>query len=134
MLRWKLRDYLDSHGLSACALTRTADVAPNTVYTLARGDSERVSLEVLDKVLAGLERLTGEPVGVADLLERERGQEAAEPRLTAAGVPYTGDEETDWWLDNQPDILERVRKLEAGEAKLIPIEDVAAELGLKLER
>lgn len=60
--------------------------------------------------------------------------EEGPPKLTAAGVPYTGDEETDWWLDNQPDILERVRKLGAGAAKLIPIEDVAAELSLKLER
>lgn len=71
MLRWKLRDYLDRHNVSAYALTRVADVAPNTVYALARGDSERISLEVFDKVLAGLEQLTGRPVGVADLLERE---------------------------------------------------------------
>lgn len=71
MLRWKLRDYLDRHDVSAYALTRVADVAPNTVYALARGDSARISLEVFDKVLAGLEQLTGRPVGVADLLERE---------------------------------------------------------------
>ena len=51
------------------------------------------------------------------------GREVAE-ELTAAGVPYTGDPETDWWLDNQPDILERIRKLEAGESKLIPWEQV----------
>lgn len=49
-------------------------------------------------------------------------------RLTAAGVPYTGDEETDWWLDNCPDILERIRRYEAGEATLIPLEQVKAEL------
>lgn len=130
MLRWKLRDYLDSHGLSAYALTRTADVAPNTVYALARGDSERVSLEVLDKVLTGLERLTGEPVGVADLLEREGEQEPAEPRLTAAGVPYTGDPETDAVLDEHPDILERIRRHETGETTSRPLREIMAELNL----
>jgi len=48
------------------------------------------------------------------------------PRLTAAGVPFTGDEESDWWLENQPDILERVAQLERGEAKLIPWREVKA--------
>lgn len=130
MLKWKLRDYLDRHNLSAYALTRAADVAPNTVYALARGDSERISLEVFDKVLAGLEKLTGEPVNVADLLEREREHEPVESRLTAAGVPYTGDEETDWWLDNQPDILERIRQHEAGETTSRPLREIMDELGL----
>ncbi len=132
MLRWKLRDYLSNRGLSAYALTRTTDVAPNTVYALARGDSERVSLEVLDKVLAGLERLTGEPVSVTDLLEREGGMEEKQPpKLTAAGVPYTGDEETDWWLDNQPDILERIKRFENGETTSRPLREIMAELELE---
>ncbi len=126
MMRWKLRQYLDENELSAYALTKAADVAPNTVYALARGDQRRLDLEVLDKVLTGLEKLTGESVDVADLLERDRVAVAPD-KLTAAGVPYTGDPETDWWLDNQPDILERIRKLEAGESKLIPWEQVKAE-------
>ncbi len=75
MLRWRLRDYLNEHNLSAYALTRAADVAPNTVYALARGDSERISLEVFDKVLTALEKLTGQPVGVSDLLERRTTQQ-----------------------------------------------------------
>jgi DNA-binding Xre family transcriptional regulator len=71
MLKWRLKDYLDQHDLSAYALTKTAEVAPNTVYALARGTHERVSLEVLDKVMAGLDELTGQRVSVCDLLERE---------------------------------------------------------------
>lgn len=47
------------------------NVAPNTVYALARATHERVSLEVLDKVMAALEKLTGKRISVCDLLERE---------------------------------------------------------------
>lgn len=50
-------------------------------------------------------------------------------RLTAAGIPYTGDEETDWWLDNQPDILERIKRFENGEATTKPLREIMAELG-----
>ncbi len=82
-------------------------------------------------MMGALEKLTGERVTFDDLLERA---EPGEVRPTAAGVPYTGDEETDWCLDNRPDILGRVRNLEAGGVKLIPVEDVAAELSLKLKR
>ncbi len=71
MLKWKLKDYLDNHKLSAYALTKTASVAPNTVYALARGNHERVSLEVLDKVMEALDSMTGQRVSVCDLLERE---------------------------------------------------------------
>lgn len=106
MLRWKLRDYLDSHGLSAYALTRTADVAPNTVYALARGDSERVSLEVLDKVLAGLERLTGRPVGVADLLERDTDDLEAQMRAwEGADLSRLGEFEPYDWSGVDPETV-----------------------------
>ncbi len=50
--------------------------------------------------------------------------------LSAAGIPYTGDPETDRVLDDHPDILERLRRLEAGEEKLIPWEQVKGEMGL----
>lgn len=53
-------------------------------------------------------------------------------KLTAAGVPYTGDAETDAVLNEHPDILERLARLERGEERTIPIEEVAAEHGIKL--
>ena len=129
-IRVKFDAYL---GLSAYRVAQAAKgrVAQGSVYALARGDAKRLDLNTLAAVMGALEELTGERVTFDDLLERA---EPGEVRLTAAGVPYTGDEETDWWLDNQPDILERVHELGAGETKLIPIENVAAELGLKLER
>lgn len=134
MLRWKLKDYLDRHHISAYALTKAADVAPNTVYGLARGDHERISLRVLDKVIVGLETLTGQSVSVADLLEREEhadAQAAGAAKLSAAGIPYTGDLETDEVLDAMPDILERIARLEVGKTKLVPLREIAAKYGVE---
>lgn len=86
MIRWTLKDYLQQNELSAYRLVQAADVSPTTVYALARGTHERVSLEVLDKVLTALEHLTGKPVEIGDLLAREVD-------------PEPMDEETKAWLD-----------------------------------
>lgn len=75
MVTWKLRDYLNQHEVSAYALVKAADLAPSTVYALARGDQRRVDLVVLDKVLGALEQLTGQRATVGDLLERETPDE-----------------------------------------------------------
>jgi transcriptional regulator with XRE-family HTH domain len=71
MVTWRLREYLNAHNVSAYALAKEADTSPTTIYALARGSHERVSLAVLDKVIEALEQLTGERVSVCDLLERE---------------------------------------------------------------
>ena len=71
MIRWRLKNYLEANDLSVYRLVQTVEVSPTTVYALARGTHKRVSLEVLDKVLAGLEQLTGKPATLADLLVRE---------------------------------------------------------------
>ena len=107
MVTWKLRDYLDRHGVSAYALLKATDLAPSTVYALARGDQTRVDLGVLDRVIGGLEHLTGEPVTFDDLLGREDDYEFPD------GVP--------------DDIRERIERFERGEAKLILWEQVKAE-------
>lgn len=86
MIKWTLKEYLQAHDLSAYRLVQTAEVSPTTVYALARGTHERVSLEVLDKVLAGLEKLTGQPVEIGDLLERQPD-------------PEPMDDETQAWMD-----------------------------------
>lgn len=93
MIRWTLKNYLKEHGLSAYRLVEAAEVSPTTVYALARGTHERVSLEVLDKVLAGLETLTGKPAEISDLLEREPDPvpEDDQDALLASGVAGLGE-------------------------------------------
>ncbi|MEX2534932.1 MAG: hypothetical protein WD273_04950 [Trueperaceae bacterium] len=115
-LRVKLGDYLSRHDISAYRLVREADsqLAKNTVYSYARGGVKRVDLEVLGVIMEKLESITGEPVSIDDLLEK------VSPGVSAAGVPYTGHRATDEILDEQPDVLERIKRLERGEARLIP--------------
>ncbi len=133
ILRWKLDTLLEREQVTVYALNqRLAEagrsVSRTTLYRLASEQPERIDLEVAGRVLWGLEQLTGKHFVVTDLLEYGAGDDVPR-RLTAAGVPYTGDTETDEVLDDVPDILERIRKLEAGEAKLIPWEQIKAERG-----
>lgn len=81
-VRWKLKEYLAQHNLSAYALTKTARLSPNTVYTIARGDTNQVRLETLAGLLGGLRQLTGKEVQFSDVLEHEV---VPEPAPTAAG-------------------------------------------------
>lgn len=139
LLKWKLNDLLESEKVTVYALNqRLAEagrsVSRNTLYRLASEQPERIDLEVAGRVLWGLEQLTGRHYTVTDLLEYDAAEPDTPPRLTAAGVPYTGDAETDAVLNDHPDILERIKRQKAGEMKFIPIEEVAAELGIKLER
>lgn len=87
-VRWKLKAYLDKHNLSAYALTKAADLAPNTVYTIARGNTNQVRLETLAGLLSGLRKLTGGPVTFEDLLEYESMPE-----------PGPMDDESKAWLE-----------------------------------
>lgn len=135
VLRWKLNDLLDDAHVSVYALNqRLAEagrsVSRNTLYRLASEQPERIDLEVAGRVLWGLEQLTGKHYTVTDLLEYDAAEVEAPPRMTAAGVPFTGDPETDAVLNDFPDILERIKKHEAGETTARPLREIMTELGL----
>ena len=87
-VKWKLKEYLDRHELSVYALTKTSDLSPNTVYTIARGDTNQVKLETLAGLFKGLRKLTGEEVSFEDVLEHT--PDAEEQEL---------DEESRLWLE-----------------------------------
>jgi len=74
-IRWKLPDYLKQRGISVYALQKETaqDVARNTIYRWGReGEVPKyIDLDVLVSVIRGLERLTGHPVHISDLLEVE---------------------------------------------------------------
>lgn len=129
-LVWKLPEYLDAHGLTRYQLMQELGDGKGRVAYKWKELPERLDTEALERVMGALEKLTGNNVVITDLLEYSSDTDDSQ-RLTAAGVPYTGDEETDWWLDNQPDILERVKRFEAGETKLIPLKDIAAKYGVE---
>jgi transcriptional regulator with XRE-family HTH domain len=121
-LETALKEQMRRKGLTNAELARRLGVKPPHVSRVLSRQSGRIP-ESLADVLTEL----GLKLTVAPL---EPGE--GPPRLTAAGVPYTGDAETDAVLNEFPDILERVARLERGESRLIPIEEIAAKYGLKL--
>jgi transcriptional regulator with XRE-family HTH domain len=121
-LETALKEQMRRKGLTNAELARRLGVKPPHVSRVLSRQSGRIP-ESLADVLTEL----GLKLTVAPL---EPGE--GPPRLTAVGVPYTGDAETDAVLNEFPDILERVARLERGESRLIPIEEIAAKYGLKL--
>ena len=120
MIKWRLRKYLDENDVSAYALTKAAALAPNTVYALARGDQGRIDLAVLDKVITGLEQLTGQTVTFNDLLEREIRDDAA-----------LDDSEYEFPDGVPDDIRERIERFEQSDKKGTPLREIAAKYGLE---
>ena len=70
-VRWKLQSILRQHRISTYRLWKESGLAMATAYRLARGDSKYVNAETLDRVLGALERLTGTPFQVGDLVNYE---------------------------------------------------------------
>lgn len=104
------------HRVKQAALAEAAGLRYATLNALYNGRSKGVDFDTLASILDGLHTLTGQTYTVADLLEY---------------TPAEGDaEETAAVLADHPDVLERVRRLEAGESKLIPWHSVKAELSL----
>lgn len=105
-----LKDYLIQNDLTAYQLAKATGLSVNTIYPLARGEAQRVSLDTLQTVLDALDGLTGKRVSVSDVLERETSEYEF-----ADGEPVPND------------ILERIRRFESGESELIPWEQVVVE-------
>lgn len=85
-MKWTLKSYLDRHNLTPHQLALEAKLSVNTVYPMARGQAERISLQTIDRVISALRSLTGERVDIADLL--------------AYGPEETLDAETRAWHDS----------------------------------
>lgn len=118
-IEFKLSEVMGRHRINQRQLAEAARVRPAAINALYHGARERVDVEQLAAVLDGLNTLTGRTYTVADLLEYT-------PAADGDAV------ETRAVLADQPDILERTARLERGESRLIPIEEVAAKHGVKL--
>ncbi|WP_019586555.1 hypothetical protein [Deinococcus apachensis] len=94
MVRWRVGDVLQAHGLTAYKLAGElhGKVNRNSVYAIARGDTERVDRATLAALLAALHALTGQRYTVGDLLEySEAAPEAQE--VDTAGLVSAGESE-----------------------------------------
>lgn len=72
LMKWVLKDYLNRHEVTPYQLAKATGLSVNTVYPLARGEAQRISLDTLQTVLDALDGLTGDRVELADLLERSQ--------------------------------------------------------------
>jgi DNA-binding Xre family transcriptional regulator len=68
-VRWKLKEFLESHGKTTYALMKASGVSQATMYTITGGKKTGVDFTTLGAIIHGLEQIIGEPVGVEDVLE-----------------------------------------------------------------
>jgi DNA-binding Xre family transcriptional regulator len=73
-LVWRVKEFMEAHGISAYRLMKEAGIAQGTAYRLANNKAGGLSLETLDAVIAALRRLTGKQVLLADLLEYQEDE------------------------------------------------------------
>ncbi len=73
-LAWKVKEFLEIHGISAYRLMKEAGLAQGTAYRLANNQAGGLSLETLDAVIEALRRLTGKRVLLTDLLEYQEDE------------------------------------------------------------
>jgi DNA-binding Xre family transcriptional regulator len=69
MIRWKLKEVLEEHGITPYRLMVDSGIANSTIYRLTNNKTDSVQGPVLDKVLNSLCKLTGKRIGVGDVLE-----------------------------------------------------------------
>lgn len=69
MIRWKLKEVLEDHGITPYRLMVDSGIANSTIYRLTNNKTEGVQGPVLDKILNSLCKLTGKRIGVSDVLE-----------------------------------------------------------------
>lgn len=74
-VKWRLKDFLDRHGLSTYQLVdKTHGKLSRTgVYRLTDNDLKGVRFESLAAIIPALRELTGEEVQISDLLEYDEG-------------------------------------------------------------
>ena len=68
-VRWKVREFLEEHNLTPYRLMVSSGLAKGTVYRLVNDNSTGISPETLNSILSALTELTGQPVGITEVLE-----------------------------------------------------------------
>jgi DNA-binding Xre family transcriptional regulator len=67
---WTLAHTLQRRGITTHALIKVSGLSKGTVYDIVNGKSQGVTLETVDKLLDGLEQLTGQRMTIDAVLDR----------------------------------------------------------------
>ncbi len=90
-MQMNLGAYLQRRGISAYRLVKATQgqLAPATVYSLASKPSQRIDLATVGTVLEALSELTGETVGLQDVIEAldEAGQQRRQDARNRIAAP-----------------------------------------------
>ena len=93
-VKWMLEATLRRYAKNSHALVQASGLAKTTVYSIVNGETTSVDLKTLEKLLLGLEQLTGEPMNIEDILKREPSADLS-PALLAQltkAQPFDWDE------------------------------------------
>ena len=80
---WILAQTLQHRGLSPHALAKVSGLSKNTVYDIVNGKTQGVTLETVDRLLNGLEQLTGQRMTLDVLLSRTMTHDVQDTALLA---------------------------------------------------
>jgi DNA-binding Xre family transcriptional regulator len=69
-VQFNLKNILKEHRQTTSALVEASGLAKTTVYNIVNNKAKAVELETLEKLLNGLEKLTGRAVSFNDLFEK----------------------------------------------------------------
>ena len=68
-VRWKLSELAKQKKISVRQVMLESGLSSNTLYPIARGSTEQVSLETVSRIITAMRKLTGDVIEVGDLLE-----------------------------------------------------------------
>jgi DNA-binding Xre family transcriptional regulator len=89
---WKLEATLRRHRKTPLALARASGLTKNTVYNIVNEKAQAIEIETLDKLVAGLEKLTGQPMSITDVIEREPKRNALLEEALKHAKPFNWEE------------------------------------------
>lgn len=67
---WTLAQTLQKHRQKVPALAQVSGLSKNTIYDIVNGKAQGITLETVDKLLDGLEQLTGQRMALDAVLDR----------------------------------------------------------------
>jgi DNA-binding Xre family transcriptional regulator len=106
-VRWKVKEVLNRHDITPYRLVKASGLAQATVYRLVNDDTAGLSTETLTVLLGTLRELTGEELGVADLLSYEDIREDETKGWTDASLADLSKELADLEADVPKEELEQ---------------------------
>lgn len=67
-LRWRLKELLDQNDVSAYSIAKDTGLSLPSIYRLTNNHARSVQLDTLEAIMTALEKRTGKPVKLTDLL------------------------------------------------------------------